>query len=377
MAEAENFKSEVEIRPVFLTDKTILSEYRVFLRRMLAGLAGEAHIAAIAGPAGDDMESVLCPSAEHIRHPAIGLCFLRRTNRMMLLEKLAKFRPTILHGFWPGCGDLLCFLSARLEIPYVQTFLAPVGRFSRIAVEPAYAGALLGPCDTICQSLLRRRPKLSERIEKVHIGGFVEDDCACFSNPGRKVGLLVVDRLDNAALFEPLLRAVRHLLLDGFEVELMILGQGGGERGIRRMVRSLRLTQSVTIVPPMRSLRAIFSGADVFIHLRDVGRFNMALLEAVSVGLALAGCADQTTGLMQEDGSATIFDPADELNIYNSLRGLLSRSEEGRKTAVEVQARLSRDCSVSGMLEQLMQIYRRVQQWHSESRQDAAAAVKQ
>ncbi len=374
MAESENaeVRSDIAVRPVILTDKTILSEYRVLIRRMLVGLADQTHIAAIVGPAGADMESAICPSVEYIQHPSIPLFFLRRTNRQMLLEKLLKFRPTVLHGFWPGCGDLLKFLSARLDVPYVQTFFSPVGRYWSFA-GPVHAGALLAPSEKIYESLVRRWPRLTERIEKVHIGSFVEGGCDCFNNSNRRVSLLVAERLDNAALFEPLLRGMRHLLLDGFEVELVLLGDGWGERAIRRRIRSLQLTQAVTIVPPMRSLRTIFGGADVFIHLRDRGRCNMALLEAASVGLAVAGCPDETTGLLEENKTAVFFDPADELSIYDCLGGLLSRREEGRKMAMEGQARLRKGYSVSGMLEQLLGIYRRVQQRHSSGGQGMSA----
>ena len=91
----------------------------------------------------------------------------------------------------------------------------------------------------------------------------------------------------------------------------------------------------------------------------------MALLEAASVGLAAAGCPDETTGLLEENKTAVFFDPADELSIYDCLGRLLSRREEGRKMAMEGQARLRKGYSVSGMLEQLLGIYRRVQQEHT------------
>ncbi len=358
---AENETTTIDpgaaVRPVMLVDGQVYRNYAVYLRRILVGLAGTAHASGVVCPGDIDTTAIVCPTVERFTYPALRLGIFRAANRRILLERLARFKPTVIHTFYPGQVDLAAFLSAALEVPFVVTFH---GRPPRMPLQSRYimqAAKVLAPSGAIAGQLASAYPALRERIEPAAIGSYVEDECVCFSQGTPTACLIAAEPLDDAGLYEPLLGAVRHLMLDGYAVMLVLMGEGKAERAVRRQIRLLGLANSVAIVPPMRPVRKVLTGGDVFLHLKDRGLFNAVLLEAMGVGLAVAGAADPTTGLLIDGQTAALWDATDALSIYGCLKRLLGQRDAARRIAMNGQAVLQQRCSVSCMIDHTLEVY--------------------
>jgi hypothetical protein len=293
---------------------------------------------------------------DFIEHPEIKLRLFASKNRHLLFEKLSHNKPSLIHGFWPGDMKLLSFLSEKLDIPAVVTFFEPP-RKRHLSSIPNSA-ILAASSEPIYQSIVSLAEALKSRTICVPLGTFVEESQVCFSNLNQTTSLVVCEDLKNAADYEPLLDAVRHLLAEGFEFSLALMGQGPAERAIRKQINHLGLTYVVALVPPMHPVRPIFQGMDIFIHLKDRRRCNMALMEAMSVGLAVAGCADSTTGLMQNEKTALLFDAMEEMSIYACLKQLLSKHELARTLAQNARQHLQSHYSVSQMVDGYIEAYK-------------------
>ncbi|MBC8377971.1 MAG: glycosyltransferase family 4 protein [Planctomycetes bacterium] len=350
------------IRPVFLVDRGTYQSYASYIRRILVGLSGTAHASMLVCPACVNAETILCPAVERVEHPALRLPIFHYQNRRILLERLSRFKPTILHAFYPGQVHLADWLSQQLQIPYVLTFHRHGSRWLQVEKSIRNASRIIAPSEAIAGRLCEDFSKLSEGIERIHVGTFLEDSCRCFSVPGRIASLIAIHPLDNVAVFEPLLGAVRHLVLDGFELMVAIMGKGRKEKLIRRRIRQLGLTSAVTIVPPMSPVRSILAGADIYLHLEDTGQFDGRLLEAMGVGLAVAGCAETSSGLVYDGQTAALWDGADELSIYGCLKKLLGQRAETRQLAMNGQKHLRQHNSVSRMVDKLIETYVAAQQ---------------
>jgi glycosyltransferase involved in cell wall biosynthesis len=87
------------------------------------------------------------------------------------------------------------------------------------------------------------------------------------------------------------------------------------------------------------------------------------LLEAMSVGLAVAASKGGVDDLIIEDQTATVFDPSDELSIRGRLQQLFDRAEFARKLAKGAQNYLRANHSVSNMVSATVQAYHQAQQW--------------
>lgn len=358
---------EKTVRPVFLVDRSVFLSYSAYIRRVLVGLTGTAQASALVCPCGMDSETILCPSVKRIEHPALQLPIFWSQNRKVLVDHLLRFKPTILHTFFPGQTHLAYWLSKQLQIPYVVT--CHKNPFRRMCFQKPirYAARVIAPSKAIADGLAEKCPGLKTHIAEIHIGSFVEDRCSSFSRSGHVASLITVHPLNSLKLFMPFLNAVRHLALDGFEVMVAIMGTGKAEKAIRAHIRKLGLTSIVTVVPPIRPMRNVLSGADVYVHLSDSGIFDAQLLEAMAVGLAVVGCPETTSGLLHDGQTAVFWDPQDELNIYGRLKHLIGQRDRSKRLAQNAQMHLRQHNSVSRMIDKLINTYVEAQQWHKES----------
>jgi glycosyltransferase involved in cell wall biosynthesis len=343
------------IRPAILLDEWILDYYASCIRKILVGLTGSAYGAIVIGPKNIQMETLLYPSVDHIEYPTIKVRLFTRKNRQLLLEKLSDNKPTVLHGFLPGNVRLLSFLSKTLNLPAVLTLWQPHSRRKLSSIGDQMM--LAASSEPIYQGVISLSENLKAKTLCIPLGTFVEENQVCFDVPNQTTSLVICEELNNIHHYEPMLNAVRHLLADGFEFSLAIMGQGPAERAIRKQIRDLGLEYVVTLVPPLHPVRPIFQGMDIFIHIKDRKRCNLALMEAMSVGLAVAGCADSTTGLMQNEKTALLFDPTEEMSIYACLKQLLSRHELAQTLAQNARQYLQTHNSVSQMVEGYLEAY--------------------
>ena len=355
------------VRPVLLVDRDTVKDYATFLRHLFVGLAEQPYPAAIICPLDAQPDSVVCPSVEVIPHPIFKAPLFRLQNRRAVLAKLVKFKPTVLHSFGPGKARLTKHLSAQLDIPYVLTFNSLRTRLFRFLVSPDHCAALIASSNAICEHLRHSRPRFTDRISRINIGVFVEDTCACFAKPGRITSMVVAQRLDNPLDFEPLLSAVKHLAIDGYEFVLAIIGLGRAAKKLYEMIKALGLSQIVTIIGDIHPLRSVFAGSDIFILPQPSIDFNPCLIEAMSTGVAVAACHDGADDLLVEDRTAVFFEPNDELSIYSCLQGLLDKREFARKIALAAQTYLKQHHSVTKMTTSLVKTYRDAQKWYKKS----------
>jgi glycosyltransferase involved in cell wall biosynthesis len=360
---------EMIVKPAFLVDRGVFLSYASYIRRILVGLTADTTPSAVlVCPAQADVQNILCPSVEHIEHPALRLPVFWNQNRRILLERIDRLKPTVLHVFFPGQIHLARWLADELQLPYVITFHQKPLRWTRFEQPVRHAARLIAPSGAIANLLETKWPRLKNRIVCIPVGSFTEDGCSCFAQPGNVASLVAVHPLNSFEMIKPLLNALRHLVLDGFEVMAAIMGEGTAETAIRRHIRTLGLTPIVTLIPPVRPMRNIFSGADIYMHLKDKGCFDAQLLEAMAVGLAVVGCPEETSGLLSNGRTAIFWDPNDELSIYGCLKNALSQREKTRQLAQHAQAYLRVNNSVSRMVERLNETYVQAQQWHKQRR---------
>ncbi len=353
---------DVECRPILFTEAVSLRRYPNFFRSTLVGLVGSAHRTALAGPAGSNLYTVLCPAVEVFEYPSLLRRTLRRQTLQPFLENVARFKPTILHGIWPRHSRLLARLSRELRVPFVLSFFEPAGKIKSHLAPWTSADGWITASEPISQSLLQHKTIAPERIVTIPPGCYTESGCACFSDREHQPSLVMIHPLSRMEDFEPLLGAVRHLLLDGFEFFLGILGSGRAESALRRRIRTLGLSSSISIVPIMETYRDVLCGADIFIRLREPGRYDPSLVQAMSVGLAVAGCPDRVSGLLQDGRTGVLFESQDELSIYAALKKLLSRPEWASQLAAAGQEYIRQNHQVSRMIDRLLETYLKIQQ---------------
>ena len=286
LGEAVNGKA---VRPVLIASESTISDYPMFLEHLLVGLVAESIPVALVCPPNCNMEGIVSPSVEIIRHPVFDLPFMGHYNRKLLAKKLEKFKPTVLHCLCEGKAQLVRRLSHLLSLPYVLTVNSLQKRFFQFFISSGRCARITVPAESIAANLAGISSRLARRIVQVNMGVFVGEDRGHFCNASLPVNVVIAHRLDDADDFEKVFGALRHLAIDGREFMLVIIGDGAEESQVRKLLGALGLSDMVTIVPLLKPWCSVLAVGDIFIRLVPNTAFDPLLLEAMSLGLAVQG----------------------------------------------------------------------------------------
>ena len=352
------------VRPALIVSQDTVGEYLMFLQHLLVGLADESIPVALVCPPECDVDSVVSPAVEVVRHPVFNVPLLGRQNRKILVERLEKFKPTVLHCLCQSKAPLTRRLARQLDLPYVLTVNSLQKRFGQLSMSSGRLAKIIVPAKSIAANIAQVYPRFAERVEQINIGTFVTETSGCFSQSGRLASMMVAHRFDSAGDFENLLGAVRYLAIDGYEFMMVIIGGGRAERQLRQLLDALGLSQVVTIVPRLKPWRSILAAGDIFIRPWPSIAFDPLLLEAMGVGAAVAGCKGGVDDLIIQDQTAVIFDPNNQLSIKQSLQRLFDRRELARQLAGTAQKYLRENHPVSKMISSILQTYRDARKWY-------------
>jgi glycosyltransferase involved in cell wall biosynthesis len=352
-----------QLRPVLIASKRIANEYAIFLRNLLVGLADESIPATLVYPPACEADTVVSPSTEVIRYPAVKLPLLGHQNRQILIEQLKKFEPTLLHCLCESEASLVRHLAKQMELPYILTVNSLQKRLGRFAVSTARCAKIITPAKSIAANFGMIYPEFAERIEPVNIGTFVDRKSMCFSRRNQLATMVMVHPLNNASEFEKSLGAIKRLSVDAYEFMLAIIGNGRAEGEVRKRIKELGLSESVIIIPRIEPWHSVLAAGDIFIQPQPSNSFNPVVLEAMSVGTVVACGKGGVDDLVIDGQTGVIFEPDIELSIYQNLKQLLDRREWARQLARAAQEHLKKNYSVSKMISSILGLYRATQEW--------------
>lgn len=347
-----------------MTSPRTLYRYEVFLGHLLLGLADSSIPVALVCPPGFDADSLMIGSVQVIRYPVIDLPLASSFNRKVVVDQLAKFEPSVLHCLCESMAAVTRRISRRLDLPYVLSVNSLHGRLGQLKISSSRCSSVLVPAQTIADNLAMTQPRLAHRIEQVNLGSFPTSRCACFEDPSRLATIVTGHPMNRAADFERLFTVFRHLKLENYEFAAFVIGEGRAESQIRKMVSTFGLLETVTVVPPIKPWRNVLACADIFVQPVPRRAFSPFLLEAMSVGMAVAACRGGVDDLIIEDETAVLFDPKDELSLMRALQRLLGKRDFARSLAEKAQEHVRRNHSVGRMISRIMETYQQAIDWY-------------
>jgi len=359
---AASQSSKLPLRPVLITSEPMLRQYSSFLEHFLVGLADEAVLSALICPTDFDVTPFLSPAVEIIRYPAYNLPVFWYQNQRRLIEQLERFKPTILHCMCQSRAFFALRLARKLNIPFALTVDSLQRRFSSFSYFARRSSRIIALAGTIASNLTQTFPWAGRKVEQINMGSFVEPDSNCFKTRGRVASIVTAQTPADSSEFENLFKAIKHLAIDGYELMLIIAGCGRDEANVRRQLGSQGLLQISVLVSDIEPRHRVLSAGDIFIQPKPVKTFNPFLLDAMSIGSAVAACKGGVDDLIIENETAVVFDPDDELSIYDSLRKLFDRPERAKKLAKAAQQHLRDNYTVSKMVSSTLQTYRKAQE---------------
>ena len=350
------------VRPVLIASKKTLDEYSLYLERLLVGFVDASISAVLICPSDSDISSIVSPSVEVIYHPASRIPFSGEQNRKTLFEKIAKFKPNIVHCLCMLELSLAKQVSSHFNLPCVLSVNSldlSEGHWDNLSKK---VSKIIVPSESIEVSLEHYYPQLAGRIRRINIGSFVQSTAACFKKVALMPSLFSCFPSTDGAGLGSMLEAIKHLSVDGYEFITVLMGAGKIERQVRKQLAQSGLSQSVSIVPMIQPYRAVLTAADIFIQPQPNNNFNLMLLEAMSVGCVVAACRGGVDDLIINGQTALVFNVNDSQSIYTCLRQLLDSRETARKIARQGQEYIRANHTVSKMVADTIEAYQQSRQ---------------
>ncbi len=349
------------LRPVLIASRSTLAEQSTFLRHLLVGLADESIATTLICPPGCDVEALVPMPVTVFTHPLVSLPLMKYVGTDWLAGQLAKLRPTVLHSLSESRAPLTRRLAQRLELPYIQTINSLPKRRSRISLSPQQCRALVVPTQTIAARVAKVYPRFADRVRQINMGAFIEEDTVCFSDPSQLPSVILAQRLRRVSDFEGFFNVVKSLLADGHEFMVVLMGSGPAEHGLRRLLERLDIARAVIIVPILDPWRSVVAAGDIFVQPKPLRAFSMFLLEAMSLGTAVAACKGGVDDLIVPDQTALVFEPDDEPGIHKALTQLLTQHDFACQLARSAQEHVRTHYSVSRMVSATLKTYAEAQ----------------
>ena len=366
-------------RIALIASEYTLSQFPVILRHLLVGFADESIPVALICPRECNIDSFLLGSVEVIRYPEIELPFFSLYNNKLLIAELERFKPTILHCMCESMAPVTRKMAYRMNLPYVLMVNSLHKRFMRINISHHHCKKIIVPTKSIYDNIIKSKPHLADITIKINYGTYTNETTSCFSKQKQYITIIMTYPSHNTNDIENIFGAIRHLKINGYEFIIFLINNELFmskflyssfflrkihnyisrllQPSLWKMLNALDLAQIVTMIPKQTPWRLVLSSGDIFIYPRLNSAFNSILLEAMSVGNAIAATQNDVDDMIIDDETAVIFEPDDELKITRSLQKLLDRPEYARKIAANAQKYIKNNHSVSKMISEIIEVY--------------------
>jgi glycosyltransferase involved in cell wall biosynthesis len=147
---------------------------------------------------------------------------------------------------------------------------------------------------------------------------------------GPVIGILA--RLSDVKGHKYLIEAMKIALVFSPDAKLLIAGEGRMEKELKRLAKSLNITDSIFFVPEALDTREILSATDIFVMPSLKEGLGLALMEAMSFGLPVIGSAVGGIKTLIKDGeNGLLVNPGDSSAIAKAIVGLLSDPDKAKR----------------------------------------------
>lgn len=169
--------------------------------------------------------------------------------------------------------------------------------------------------------------------------------------------ILYVGRLDPEKDIPTLIRAIK--VLENSDVYLNIVGKGGQENKIRRLVKNLNLENRVALLGRISENKLIkeYQSADIFVLPSAAELEGMVVLEAMACGkpIIIANSPDSASRFFVE-GNGYLFQPRDYSDLAYKIKSIIENPKL-QKEMSEKSRKISKKYDIRTSIKKLQEIY--------------------
>lgn len=168
-----------------------------------------------------------------------------------------------------------------------------------------------------------------------------------------------VGRLSSVKAQDRLLRATQQLILAGYKIRVLLVGEGPMEQFLKELTKHLGLDRVVVFTGHQERVVDYLSAMDVFVLPSLSEGIPMALLEALAIARPVV--ATRVGGIPEviEHGvNGLLVDPEDTSLLARSIRELIEDRSKAIGLGKAGRVRIEREFSANLMADRMMDMYR-------------------
>jgi glycosyltransferase involved in cell wall biosynthesis len=176
--------------------------------------------------------------------------------------------------------------------------------------------------------------------------------------PAHRLLIGAVGRLSPEKGFADLIRATRHLQLQGLDVALCIAGEGRQETELRSLIAHLGGGDRVHLLGQRAELNELYEAMDVFALSSWREGLPNVLLEALALGVpAVATCVGGVLRLIEDEVTGLLVQPGSVAQLAAGLGRLLTDEALRQRLARHGRRRVTECFNFAARMEKIRAIY--------------------
>ncbi|RFA25149.1 hypothetical protein CAI21_19845 [Alkalilimnicola ehrlichii] len=156
------------------------------------------------------------------------------------------------------------------------------------------------------------------------------------------------------------LEALRALVSEPLQIQLLIVGDGPESDGLRNEVQHAGLAENVIFTGSRQDIPQLLQAIDIFLLPSLKEGLPMALLEAMASGLAVVGSSVGDVGTtIEQDRSGLLVPPGDSDALRQAIKRLVLGPDLRARFGLNARRRVERHFSAEAMTQAYCELYSR------------------
>jgi len=339
-------------------DGEVFERFGGVLRHLLVGLIDQAVQVRLVS-SDPRVEGLAFGPVQPVRHRRIGWPVTGR-RITQIVDNLGSQPPVVVHALSAPSYRLGVELAEAFDADLVLqvTSLKDCRAVARLDSRHVARLVVFTPQ---LMAILNEKAGISEdRMHLVRPGVPVSPRVACYSDPERLPTILCLSALERRSGVDRLLQAVHMLHERGLEFLLFLLGRGGQEGRIRRIIQDRRMFAYVTLVHPAGDPTQVMSSADILVRPSADTAFVADVLDAMGAGMAVVTLAGTVFDYLRDGETAVLCDKPSAESLAGALERLIATRAEAQRLAASAAEYVRLNHSVSSMAEGTADAYRKL-----------------
>jgi len=295
--------------------------------------------------------------------PKIVMC------EFVLAGSIRRFNIDIIHSHSRTTQVLGTLLRRHTGIPHVYTCHGFFKRRLLRRMFPCWGDKIIAISEQVKEHLLDDFDVDEKQIVVVHNG--IDIDKFKSQNPKAKseikkeLGLGngpvvgIVARLSDVKGHKYLIEAMKDVLKEFPDAQLLIAGDGKEKNNLVNLANSLGISDKIIFKPEAHGTKEILSVMDVFVMPSLKEGLGLALMEAMSSGVPVIGSdIGGIKTLIQDDVTGLLVRPADAIRLSRAIVSVLKNRKMAESLAKQASRFINENFSQEKMVLKTEEVYK-------------------